>query len=288
MSKKDFHILHYISKEEILRKLNELGSKNLTKTGHGFSSFGAIPIIKSSQKSTIGFSAKSKEKPAIGLIDIVLSANRNYNKVVEPNIKRIEESYPDLKNFTQLKELMANLTQNDFYNFWGHKDEKKYKTLKNILKSIDQLKKENPLITDDFVLINEWGTKTDLINYKTDPIGSLPNIAIATFQHLRMVFGIDTIKPDQRVKEVLDYEFGLENLSDINTIKAVEQIAEIANLKVITVDQIFVQYGSSYYNQSANKLTIKQIAHNLLELGVDINVISKATLLTKKQIERIK
>jgi hypothetical protein len=288
MTKKSFDILNYISKEEILKKLKELGNKNLTKTGHGFLTFGAIPIIQSSKNSTINYSNKSKEKPVIGLIDVVLAANRNYNKVVEPNIKRIEEEQPNLRNFTELKELVKSKTQNDFYTFWGHKDEKKYRTLQNILNKIEQLKKENPSITDDFTLMNDWGTKADLTNYKTDIIGSIPNVAIATFQHLRMTFGVDTIKPDQRVKEILDYEFGLEKLSDLNTIKAVEQIAEIAKLKVITIDQIFVQYGSSYYNQLANKLTIKQVADNLKKLGVDNEIISKATFLTTKQIERIK
>lgn len=303
MTRRNFDILDYISKEEILKKLEELGSKELTKTGHGFSTFGRIPIIQSAEKSTTSYSNKSKEKPAIRLIEVVLAANRNYNKVVEPNVKKIEEQQPNLKNFSELNELIENQSQNDFYSFWGHKDEKKYRTLKNILNKIEQLKKDNPLISDDFTLMNNWGTKADLSGYKTDIIGAIPNVGIATFQHLRMVFGVDTIKPDQRVKEILDYEFGLGKLSDINTIKAVEQIAEIAESKVITIDQVFVQYGSSYYNQQANKLTLKQVASNLKnnqqvntlkqvasnlkKLGVDNDTISKATLLTIKQIERI-
>ena len=136
--------------------------------------------------------------------------------------------------------------------------------------------------------MNKWGATADLLNYKTDIIGSLPNVAIATFQHLRMVFGVDTIKPDQRVKEVLDFEFGLSRLSDVNTIKAVEQIAEISNFKVITIDQIFVQYGLSYYNQLANKITIKQVIGNLKKLGIENEIISKATYFTSGQIDKIK
>lgn len=286
MAKTIFQISKHISDKDILEKLQHLGNQNLTVTGHGYKEFGSIPIMESANKSTYSYFDKFKEKPAIALIDVVLAANRNYNKVVEPNVRRIESHYPNLKNFDELKEIINSKTKEEFYLFWGHKDEKKYNTLKNILLSIAELKKQSK-ITDDFSLMNNWGTKADLSNYKSDIIGSIPNIAIATFQHLRMVFGVDTIKPDQRVKEVLDFEFGFANLSDLNVIKAVEQIALISKMRVITIDQLFVQYGSSYYNHSANKITLKQIILNLKRLGVENKIISEATLLTLGQIDKI-
>lgn len=288
MTKRNFEISKHISEIEILKKLEHIGKQNLTSTGHGHKEFGSIPISESSQRSTLTYSDRFKKKPAIGIIDVVLAANRNYNKVVEPHLKRIEREYPDLKNFKELRDILNSKTKEEFYLFWGHKDEKKYNTLKKILLSVEELKKQNPTIIDDYTLMNTWGTNADLSNYKADIIGSIPNVAIATFQHLRMVFGVDTIKPDQRVKEVLDFEFGLSKLSDLNVINAVEQIALISKMKVITIDQVFVQYGSSYYNQSANKITLKQIISNLKKLGVADKVISEATLLTMGQIEKIK
>lgn len=102
-----------------------------------------------------------------------------------------------------------------------------------------------------------------------------------------MVFGVNTIKPDQRVKEVLRYELGLGKLSDISTILAVEQIASIVNLETITIDQIFVKYGSSYYNQTSNRSIVLQIARNLKTMGVDSTIISKATLISTAQIEKL-
>lgn len=288
MKKRNFEISKHISETEILKKLEHIGKQNLTSTGHGHQQFGSIPISESSQRSTLNYSDRFKKKPAIGVIEVVLAANRNFNKVVEPYVKKIETEYPHLKNFKDLQDILNSKTKEEFYSFWGHKDEKKYNTLTKIILSIEELKKQNPTIADDYTLMNNWGTKADLSNYKSDIIGSIPNVAIATFQHLRMVFGVDTIKPDQRVKEVLDFEFGLSKLSDLNVINAVEQIALISKMKVITIDQVFVQYGSSYYNQSANKITLKQIISNLKKLGVADKVISEATLLTIGQIEKIK
>ena len=100
--------------------------------------------------------------------------------------------------------------------------------------------------------MKQWVLEFDLemlnsknVNYKDYP-GSIPNLGIATFQHLRLTFGIDTVKPDQRVREVLCNEFGA-NLSAKNAILAVEEIATITGKEVKMIDQIFVKYGSGYY-----------------------------------------
>lgn len=287
MKRTHFDILEHLSTSKISEKVKELGAKKLTKTGHGFSSFGEISISESAQLATSNYSAKAKIKPAVALMDVVLAANRNYNKVVEPKIRRIELEHPDFKTFDQLNHLIKTKTKEEFYHFWGHKDDKKYRTLINILQKIDVLKIANPQIKTDYEVMHQWANNADLFNYKTDIIGSLPNIAVATFQHLRMVFGVNTIKPDQRVKEVLRYELGLGKLSDISTILAVEQIASIVNLETITIDQIFVKYGSSYYNQTSNRSIVLQIARKLKTMGVDSTIISKATLISTAQIEKL-
>jgi hypothetical protein len=288
MTKTPFNIIDIISKEQIKRTLNELGEMPLTSTGHGYEVFGSIPIMDAAIQSTHNYTVKTKEKPAMGLLIVVLAANRSYNKVVEPNIQRIERDYPRLKTFKHLLEILNSKSITDFFTFWGHKDYKKYNTIKELLTSINSdLRNIYPNINNDFKLMNCWAKDADLLNYKNDIIGKIPNIAIATFQHLRMLFGVDTVKPDQRVKEVLYYEFGLTKLSNEKAIKAVEQIALISNMQVITVDQILVKYGSSYYNQRAKKIDTKQIVRNLKALGVSKNIISKATELSLRQVENL-
>ncbi|MBR9923141.1 MAG: hypothetical protein GYB31_20115 [Bacteroidetes bacterium] len=287
MANKKFDILKLLSKEKIVEILERIGKEPLTKTGHGFEIYGNTSIKEAAEKSTLDYTNKYRTKPAIGILSVVLAANRNYNKVVEPNLKKIEAEKPNLKRLDQLSNFIIEKTQDEFYTFWGHKDEKKYNTLKNILAAIEKLRKKYPNAENDFALMNKWATDADLLNYNDDLIGKIPNIGIATFQHLRMVFGVDTIKPDQRVKEVLDYEFNLPRLSNLNVIRAVEQIAYITNSKVITIDQILVKYGSSHYNQSTKRLSIKEIAKRLKEENVSHEIISKATSLSIGQIDRI-
>jgi len=285
MNKQRFDILKFKSEDEIFSILESIAQKPLTPTAHIYSDYGSISIKEAAEKATQNYFEKAKTKPAIALLAVVLAANRNYNKVVKPNLERIEKM--GLVTFGQLRKLISEKSKDEFYLFWGHKDEKKHNTLIKLLEAIDELKKANPDITNDFEILNFWGQNQDLLNRKKDIIGRIPNIATATFQHLRMIFGVDTVKPDQRVKEVLDYEFGISNLNDENAIKAVEQIAEITKLKVITVDQIFVNYGAGYFNQSANKLSVKEIAGRLKSLGVDSEIIKSATLLSLEQIKRL-
>ncbi len=286
--KNSFDILDYLTRDEISEIVKRLGKEKLTFTGHGYSDSGEITIWESAKQSIQNYTKDIQKKPAIGLILVVLAANRNFNKVVKPNIERIEKEYPNFKTFKQLNEIINSKSEEEFYVFWGHKDKKKYNTLKRLLNVINNdLRKLYPDVTGDFELMRNWGLNIDLINYKQDLIGMIPNIALATIQHLRMTFGVNTIKPDQRIKEVLDYEFGLTKLSNEKVIEAIEQIANIVNEEVITIDQIFVKYGSSYYNRSSQKLTIRQVARNLKKLNVSIDKISEATLLSIQQIERL-
>jgi hypothetical protein len=72
-------------------------------------------------------------------------------------------------------------------------------------------------------------------------------IGPAAFQHLRMNFGVDTTKPDQRVKEVLEREFGFRLFDAAAAVVALEELAERTGYTVIELDQICVNYGSGYY-----------------------------------------
>ncbi|OAH96331.1 hypothetical protein A1332_23030 [Methylomonas methanica] len=94
--------------------------------------------------------------------------------------------------------------------------------------------------------MKNWAENAKLDKRKNDILGSIKNVGVATFQHLRINFGIDTVKPDQRVKEILEKEFNLK-LSSEKAILAVEEIAHITGFKVIEIDQIFVKYASGYY-----------------------------------------
>ena len=287
MSSKTFSILSYKNVEEIKSIVKSVGDCLLTETSHDYSNRAGKTIAEASKLSSTNYNLKAINNPAIALAEVVLAANRNYVKVVDPYIKEAQIKFPFVKTFDDLIELMKEKNWEHFSDFWHHKDEKKYNTLKSILSVITKLRENYSFPINDYELMNDWAINADVTKHSENPIGRIPNVAVATFQHLRMVFGANTVKPDQRVKEVLEYEFSTSKLSDINAVLAVEQIAKICTLTILEVDQIFVNYGSGYYNRTNNKITPKDIAKRLKEKNIDSETIIYATGLTSYQISKI-
>jgi hypothetical protein len=293
MKKAAFDIHDYVTESLIKETVDRLSEALLTSTSHNYQDYGDIKIIDAATSSYKKYHDQAKNLPAIALIEVVLAANRNYNLHVLPNINRLKKDFPRLITFGDLNVLIKNRTPEEFYKIWGPKDAKKYQTLRNILSSAQAYKINNPDLSD-FEVMKNWADKVDIEKYTADDIGKHKNIAIATMQHLRMAFGADTIKPDQRVMEVLEYEFGLKNINQINSIKAVEQISGIVNKPALLLDQIFVLYGSGYYNKHV-RMTLANnfaqismsIAKKLKMLGVNEDIISQSTGLTLSQISEL-
>lgn len=262
----------------ILETFERIKNSNLKKDSHLYPDFGAIKIWDAVQKGKIEYS-KEEYKPAIIILRVVLAANRKYNTHVRPNIDRIIRKHKEIDSFKSLKSFIESKSREEFYSFWGHKNLKKYNVLLNILDAIDQIR-EKYKIEDDFKLMQKWAEDVVLDNYQNDPIGRIKNIAIATIQHLRMDFGIDTVKPDQRVIEVLEREFGFTSVSQIKAIKLVEEISQLTQISARKLDQILVNYGSGYYDNRkyhSNQKLRKEIANKLLERNVDLKIIFEAT-----------
>lgn len=241
------NILNYISSEQIKSAIKFLGESKLKPSSHLYPQLGSIKIIDAAAIHSQGYCNQAKKRPAIALIEVVLSANRSYVRHVKHNIDRIDKT-SDITSFKDLMTLIDKIGVDEFYKFWGHRNEQKFSVLINILGAISFLKQKYQHADDDFTLMNSWANQVDLTKYNTDIIGSIHFIAIATMQHLRMKFGCNTVKPDLRVKEVLMREFLDIKLSDIKAIQVVEQMSAISGLSTLMLDQIFVNYGSGYYN----------------------------------------
>ncbi|CAM4278939.1 hypothetical protein [Gillisia limnaea] len=252
-------------KEFVRKTIRRISNKPLKKDSHFYGQFKEMKIIDAVNIWEKNQNPKDN-KPAIIFLSVVLAANRKYNTHVKPNIDRIIEQYPSLTTFKSLKNLIESKTREEFYDFWGHKNLKKYNTLVNLIEATDQIRlKYN--VPDDFKLMQKWAENVDIYDYENDIIGRIKNIAIATIQHLRMDFGINTIKPDQRVIEVLEREFDFKKVNQIRAIKLVEEMANISEITVRNLDLVLVNYGSGYYDNRKYNSQLKlkkEIANKLV------------------------
>lgn len=237
-----------LSKVEIMEKLNMMMEKPLTKTSHLYDRFQGKTIGEAVRAFSSNYDDEAKKKPGLVLLSVILAAHRNYTKQVEPIIKTLRE-----KSFNSFEDLKKALVDYDkFVHIIGAREQEKYIILVELMKKIDKMKSDTGIYSD-YDVLHKWAVNADYNNIKNDTIGQIKGIGIATFQHLRMNFGIDTVKPDQRVIEVLNKEFNFISNNPADCIEAVEYISMISNFKVIDIDQIFVNYGSGYYTDITDK-----------------------------------
>lgn len=280
---------YFENKEEFVkRRVFEIGSMPLKEGSHLFADFPG-KSIKEATSECLSREISSVKNPAIIFLRVVLAANRNYNKHVRKNIERIETQYPSLRSFEDLERLLNSQSKEEFFQLWGHKNDRKYNVLVNLLIAAKVLKSIYK-IEDDYELMNRWATDVNLERLNEDMIYNIEDVALATVQHLRMDFGVNTVKPDQRVIEVLEREFGLTSVSQRRAIAMVEEISKITGIRTREVDLIFVNYGSGYYdNRKSNSIySVRvEIARNLLNKDLDKKTIADVTGLTEPEIKRL-
>ena len=244
-----------VQESKIKNTLSRLEKCLMTEGSHGYNDYKGMSILDASMQQVEKW--KQPKNAAIAVLGIILGANRNWERAVQPNLDKIKSGEYKEMTFDTLQELIRKHDYVEFARIWGHRDEKKYDTLSNLVSAILKLK-ERSQSSSDYELMSKWAKQADLNDRKNDSIGKIKNIGIATFQHLRLTFGVDTVKPDQRVMEVLNNEFeylketpnSSSKLTPLNAIRMVEKIAEISGKPVALVDQIFVKYGSGYLRKT--------------------------------------
>lgn len=236
------------SKEEILDVIKKMEATILSKGSHLFQYFENRQIsigetVKLRMKDNT--SKVNEGKPALILLEVILSANRKYELFVKPRMEKIKVTHNYLNSFEDLNEFLKD--ENNFFSFCT-KDIKKYKVLQSVTSAFLGLKTKYNCNTDQDTVMR-WSDeieKSGLKNYRDDIIGKIENVGIATIQHLRLAFGINTVKPDVHVKRVLKTEFQLKGINNITAIEAVTELSKLSGYDIIRLDKILVNYGSSY------------------------------------------
>lgn len=244
------------TENEIKIIVSELESNELKVSSHLYKRFPGKLIGEASEVFSYEYCKEAQERPGLVLLAVIMAAHRNYTKQVEPQIDRIRKT-----TFSSFEDLLQKTkTFDEFAVFCGMKDSEKYSIIAELQNVINTMKL-NSNINNDFEVMQKWAVNTSYVNFKKDIIGRIRGIGIATFQHLRMNFGANTVKPDQRVKEVLNKEFQYYTDNDIDYISAVEYIAKTVGKSSLYIDQVFVNYGSGYYTNNYN-----------IEANMDMNV----------------
>jgi hypothetical protein len=171
------------------------------------------------------------ENPIHICLDAVLSINRRYFRFVVPRIKYFQENYPDITTLAQLKNLIQKVGYNGFATVWNYKHPSRVETLESLVsKYIEYNIALN--FSDDLAGMRHWANHTNVSAYMQFGV---KGIGLATFQYLRMLLGVPTVKPDVHIKRAVS-EALRRKVTDLEAIWIVEQASKEIGLSATIVD----------------------------------------------------
>lgn len=103
---------------------------------------------------------------------------------------------------------------------------------------------------DDLQRLQRWARTADPLQYSEDPFGRIKGVGLRTFQYLRMVAGIDTVKPDIQVKRFVESLAdatqirNLDSSTDQAVLESCQWISSQTGYRMIELDQIAWWYFS--------------------------------------------
>lgn len=179
------------------------------------------------------------DDPCLLLADAAgTTTGQNYFNHVKPAVEAFQSQFLDSGRITSFAELAA-LDQQD-------------QTLRQIFEA---KRKRRVLIKGAAVLaaingktdlhrLQQWAHQADPYNHSVDVFGSINGVGLRTFQYLRMIAGIDTVKPDIQVQRFIEALADaadapqLDATSDLAVLESCEWLADVTDYRMIELDQI--------------------------------------------------
>ena len=158
------------------------------------------------------------------------STGLHYFHAVVPGLNRFKTSYIDTQKVQSIEDVCI-LDTEGMMNIWSNI--RAWNVAISTATILSKLKQNEHL--SDKEAFKCWAYKSNLQNWRDDPVAKINGVGINTFQYLRMMGGIDTVMPDRIVKRVFTEIMKEANLefpsTDIEFILTVEQIARRTGYK---------------------------------------------------------
>lgn len=159
------------------------------------------------------------------ILDTILSSNTNYEIAIRILRKFfVKFGYISLRNFIKVTphQLLALGST-----------ESKWKIAKEVAESVLKTVGENS------IAIKKWANDLCVThNILTDIYG----VGIALSQYLRMQFGVDTVKPDRRIKYCLKEFLRCRVVTDVKAVEVCHEIAQVSGVRPIELNML-LWYG---------------------------------------------
>lgn len=181
------------------------------------------------------------ENPVLVLLDAVLSIRRKYYAFVVPRVKGFEQDFPQVQNLKQLLDLISVSSIEGFCRVWNYNHESRVLILRDLalrfISYADDLKEKS-----DLDAMKHWASNCSVSEHKSFGV---KGIGLATYQYLRMMLGVPTVKPDVHIRRAVSTAIE-KKVNDIYAIELIERASEELGHPAILIDNyLWKKYAAS-------------------------------------------
>lgn len=173
------------------------------------------------------------------LSDAILSVRRKYKEVVQPIIDRIRNHKLDEQSLEQLVQMIDERGAQYLMDLWQYQDEERVLRLRRLSQRFLELKPKLE-IHDDLHLLKSWAQSAVPEHAKAFGV---KGVGIATFQYLRILSGVDTVKPDVHLQQAVK-DAVMRRCSDFDIIRLVEATARRLGIPARKLEYAIWEYYS--------------------------------------------
>lgn len=185
-----------------------------------------IPLVHQMTSSEFGY-----DSTVLICMDAVLSMNRKYAGFVKPRIDNFRNEHPGIDTLESLRELIQLKGHEGFCEVWNYRHVDRVDLLERLsIKFLTIVKQENR--GSDLASMRDWATRVDVMDHLNF---NVKGIGLATFQYLRMLLGVATVKPDVHISRAVALALG-DGRSLVESISLLEDASKLIGLDATHVD----------------------------------------------------
>lgn len=180
--------------------------------------------------------------PAIKVIDSVLQINRKYCGFVVPRLESFMKNHPEIQRVVELKKLMENYPTSHAFmqNELNFNYEDRAKILESVVEYVCSIVDGTQTVSEEEKLLKQWAIKSRPQDHHKL---NIKGFGYASFQYLRMLFGVQTAKPDRHIIRFLFERLG-KYVSQSEAHYMLDRASKVVGISVRDVDAYIWKIGA--------------------------------------------
>ncbi len=191
-----------------------------------------IPITAKLEANEFGY-----DNPVDICMDAVLSIRRKYYSFVVPRLEYFRENQPEIRSLQRLAALIRSAGHEEFCKLWNYNHFARVELLENLVQRFIAYNTENNF-EEELKGMQHWARLSSPQDYRRFGV---KGIGLATFQYLRMLLGVQTVKPDVHIKKAISLALG-RKISDAEAITFIEKASQKLDLPATVLDHNIWRY----------------------------------------------